>query len=125
METVTLLMLAASVNKIVSTVKAIGKDNNMALTQLVVWVVGTIMLALAAHATITGDITPFAGAAPLQDFNAWDLILGGIMLGSTGSFAYDWKKARDNTDSSTEPPLVRSLVPAAELTPPVTAKRKN
>lgn len=108
MEELTILMMATAVNKTVTVVKAIGKDWNMVLTQVVVWVVGIVLLALAAHSTIAGNLTVFSAA--LKTWNGADTVLGGYVLGSAGSFAYDYKKARDNTDSSTEPALLAGPV---------------
>lgn len=110
MEVFTLLTLAALVIKIVTVIKSIGKDNNMVLTQLVVWVVGIAVLILAANAEITEGIVVFNGAPPLGDLDFGSIVLAGLALGSTGSFAYDYKKARDSSDSATEPALLRRAV---------------
>lgn len=105
MEVFTLLTLAALVIKVTTVVKAIGKDNNMVFTQLVVWVVGTAVLFLASHSDISKGIVVFDGAKALGDLDAGSLILAGLALGSTGAFAYDVKKAVDGSDSATEPSL--------------------
>lgn len=107
MESVTVLMLAATVNKIVSVVKAFGKDWNYVATQLTVWIAGTFLLALAAHAMLAQNMVILG--ARLGDWDGSSIVLGGIVLGSTGSFAYDWKKARDNSDTSAEPALFPRL----------------
>jgi cadmium resistance protein CadD (predicted permease) len=112
MEELSVLMLAAAVNKTVSFVKAFAnKDWNTVITQAVVWVVGICLLALAAHAMIAENMVIFS--ARLGDWDGSSVVLGGYVLGSTGAFAYDWKKARDNTDSSKETPLVGPSAPPA------------
>lgn len=111
MEAFGLLTLAATVIKIVSVVKAVGKDSNFVLTQVVTWWVGIIVLFLAAFSDLGGGIEVFG--SELQDFDALSLVLAGLALGSTGSFAYDYKKARDNSDTAAEPPLVRETSPTS------------
>lgn len=110
MEVFSLLTLAALVIKIVSVIKAIGKNNNLVLTQVVVWVVGIGVLLLAANSGLTAGISIFTGAPPLGDLDIGSVVLAGLALGSTGSFAYDYKKARDNADSAVEPALVPGAV---------------
>lgn len=110
MEVFTLLTLTALVVKIVSVIKSIGKDNNMVATQVVTWVVGVAVLGLASQADITRAIVIFQGAPVLGDLNFASLVLAGMSLASTGSFAYDYKKARDSTDSAAEPALLPNSV---------------
>lgn len=111
MEALTLAALAALVIKIMTVVKAIGKDNNMVITQAATWAVSIGVIILAAHAKVTSDIVVF-GAYTLGSLDAGSLILAGLSLGSSGSFLYDYKKARDNNDSATEPSLT-GTTPAA------------
>lgn len=107
MEALGFLALAALVIKITSVIKSIGKDNNMVVTQLVVWVVGIIVLFLGAEAEITETlIIPGLTATPLGDMDTASIILAGFILGSSGAFAYDVKKAIDGSDSATEPALL-------------------
>lgn len=113
MEVFTLAMLAALVIKLVTVIKAVGKDNNMVLTQVITWVVGILVLFLAANAQLTEHIVIFTGAPVLGDMDAASIILAGLALGSTGSFAYDIKKSIDGQDSATEP----ALLPAASTKP--------
>jgi hypothetical protein len=40
--------------------------------------------------------------------NFADQVYVGLCLGGLGSFAYDFKKARDNSDTSAEPALMSS-----------------
>lgn len=98
--------LAFAVNKTVSVIKAIGKDNNLVITQITVWVVGFIALLLAANAQVTSAFALPGFEVPLGDLDIPSLILLAWMLGGSGSFAYDFKKAVDSSDSSAEPSLL-------------------
>lgn len=99
--------LATLVIKIVTVVKSIGKDTNAVVTQVVVWGVGIVVLFLAGEADITRHMTiPGLSDLAIGDMDAASLILAGLILGSSGAFAYDVKKSIDNTDSSTEPALL-------------------
>ena len=104
MEALTLATLAALVVKIMTVVKAFGKDWNLVITQAVAWAVGVATSFLAAHSKITSDLVVF-GTTKLADLDASSLLLIGMSLASSGSFLYDYKKARDNTDSAAEPSL--------------------
>lgn len=107
MEALGFAALAALVIKIVSVVKAIGKDNNIVATQVVVWAVGIIVLFLAGEADVTsGMVIPGFSDIHLGDLDAASIVLAGLALGSSGAFAYDVKKAVDNSDSATEPALL-------------------
>lgn len=107
METIAILAgLAFAVNKTVSVIKALGKDTNLVLTQVVVWLVGTAAIFLAGQADITdGLIIPGLDDA-LGSLDVASVILAGWVLGSSGSFAFDLKKAIDNNDSAEEPALL-------------------
>lgn len=106
MEVISILMLATLVIKAMTVVKAIGKDWNMVLTQVAIWGLGIAVLFLASHAVVFSGLTPFDGGPAIGDYDGSSIILAGLVLGSTGAFAYDWKKAKDGTDSAAEPPLL-------------------
>ncbi len=107
MEAVGFLALAALVIKVVSVVKALGKDANYVVTQVVTWSVGIAVLFLAGQAEVTQSLVIPGFGMTLGTMDAASIVLAGLVLGSTGAFAYDYKKARDNTDSATEPTLLR------------------
>lgn len=107
MEAVGFLALATTVIKIVSVIKSIGKDANYVVTQAITWVVGIAVLFLAGQAEVTATLIIPGFGMTLGTMDAASVILAGLVLGSTGAFAYDYKKARDNTDSATEPTLLR------------------
>ena len=93
MEVVTLASLIALISKIVTVIKSIGKDNNTVLTQVLTWVVGVSVLALAANADVTSGIQIFNGHT-LGSFDFSSILLLGLSYASGGSFAYDFKSAR-------------------------------
>lgn len=101
-----LAALAFAVNKSVSVIKSVGKDNNAVVTQALVWIIGIAALFLAGQAQFTaGLVVPGLNIA-LGDMNGWSILMAGWMLGSSGSFAYDVKSAIDGTDSAVEPKLL-------------------
>jgi energy-converting hydrogenase Eha subunit G len=107
--------IAFAVNKTVSVVKAgANKDFNAALTQIVVWVVGFIAVALAAHAQITENLVVPGLTTPLGSLDWPSEVLVAWILGGTGSFAFDFKKAFDASDNAAEPSLLRPRATTAE-----------
>ena len=107
-----LLGLAFAINKTVSVIKALlSKDFNTPVTQLVVWVVGFVGITLAAHAQVTSALLVPGLEAPLGSLDASSLVLLAWILGSSGSFAFDFKKAVDGTDSAAEPSLLTPAPP--------------
>jgi hypothetical protein len=107
MEAITVATLIALVIKVVSVVKAIGKDTNLVLTQALTWVVGAVILSLAATADLTAGLTPIEGGPTLGELDMASIVLIGLAWASTASVVYDWKKARDNSDSAHEAPFTR------------------
>lgn len=123
MEEIALLAgLAFAINKTVSVIKAAAnKDVNGAVTQFVVWIVGFIGIMLAAHAQMTQDVIIPGLTTPLGSLDWTSLLLIAWILGGTGSFAFDFKKAIDGSDKAAEPSLLRSRTGAHEaptVTPP-------
>lgn len=107
-DVLTLAALAALAAKLVSAVKYLlaGEVGQFA-TQAVVWVVGALVVMVAAQADIAAGIV--IGDTPLAALDVWSQILVGLQLSSSAAFAYDFKKALDNTDSSSEPALFGSV----------------
>ena len=104
MEFIPLIAALALAVKIVDFVKYISnRDTNGIITQLAVWVSGVVVVFLLA-ATDFADGVEVAGMT-LDSLNVWSQVLLGLTLGSTGSFAYDFKKSLDNTDSAVMPTL--------------------
>lgn len=98
----TLLALAAKVTSVIKYATA-GQWRDVA-TQLVTWVVTVAALLIGAQAEVAQGIVIW-GERTLADLDVWSLILVGLSIGSGASFAYDFKKAIDGTDSASEPPL--------------------
>ena len=102
--------IAFTVNKIVSVLKAArARDWNTVLTQATVWLVGIGILFLVSGANQFQHLVVPGFTATIGDFDTPSKIMLGLMLGSSGSFAYDYLVARDNTQSAAEPKLFPSL----------------
>jgi len=119
MEEIALLAgLAFAINKTVSVIKAAAnKDVNGAVTQVVVWVVGFIAIMLAAHAQLTETLVIPGLSQQLGSLDWPSLLLIAWILGGTGSFAFDSKKAIDGSDKAAEPSLLKSRT-TTTATPP-------
>lgn len=111
MEVFSLAILAALVGKAMTVIKAIGKDWNMVITQVGVWVLGWLVALLAAHSTWGSELV--IQNVSLGNMNAADLGFLGLAIGSGISQVYDFKKARDNTDTASEPPLLAGVAKVA------------
>lgn len=104
MDPITLVALGALAVKAVSTVKyALARDTGATVTQVLTWLVGIGVIALAAQADIAAGID--IGGTPLGMLDFPSQVLVGLSLSSAGSFAYDVKRAIDGSDSAAEPPL--------------------
>ena len=107
-----LLALAFAANKIVSVIKSLASpDKNAALTQLLVWVVGLVVLILAGNASVTEHLVVPGLSDPLGDLDFPSYLVLALISGSTGSVIYDFKKAIDNGDSAAEPRLLAPAQP--------------
>lgn len=83
-----------------------AKDWNGVAGITLACVLGVGVAMLAASADITSSLVLVDGAEPLGDQDAASLVLIGIALGTTGSFAIDALKAFNSSDSAKKPPLV-------------------
>jgi hypothetical protein len=105
-------------NKLLELVKRVrAKDWNGALTILVLWVIGVVVLAVCAHAGITRDLK-----VPTTDKLLWQLDIGsivllGMILTSTGAFGYDVTKSIDQHQTSAQPTL--TTMSRGEPAPPM------
>jgi len=105
MEVFSAATLAALVIKITSVLKYLSAGQvREAITQLIPWVAGVLTIMVAAQANVAEGLVVFGDLA-LGQLNVWSQILAGVALASGGSLVYDFKKAIDNTDSASEPPL--------------------
>lgn len=105
MEIFGLAALVALGMKVVSLLKFLRSGwTDDAFTQVVTWVVGVVIVFLAAEADITQDVALYG--TTLGAANVASKILIGMSLLSIGSVLYDFRKARDNTDSAIEPNLL-------------------
>lgn len=108
METLVILAgIAFAVNKTVSTIKGVSSEDwNLVLTQLAVWVVGILAILLVGAANQFQSLLVPGFEEPLSNFDLSSKVALGWILGSSGSFAFDLKKAIDGTDSAVEPKLL-------------------
>lgn len=105
MEVFSLVALAALVIKIGSLTKFIRAGQvGDAITQVYVLMVAIGLAWIAANASAMENVD--INGQTFGSLDGGSIILVGLALGSTASFAYDYKKARDNTDTAQEPPLV-------------------
>lgn len=105
MEIALLVLVVLFINKAVDFAKYLtNQDWNGALTQLVTWAVavGTVFLASESGLYETFGVN----GVNFGDLNAAGLWLTGLAIGSGGSFAKDWLKARDDSDSAKMPSLI-------------------
>jgi hypothetical protein len=97
-------VLAALALKVTDFLKYLTNRHwNSAITQGTVWLAGVLVVFLGASADLTAGIEVFGSA--LGDIDAASLLLLGLGLGSTGSVAYDFKAALDNSDTAITPSL--------------------
>lgn len=98
-----LAAIAAATDKIMSMLKsASNREWKGPLTQLLVWVVATVVVIISSHAALTEGLgIPGVGLA-LGALDWPSQVLLGVVVGSSGSLAYDFKKAIDNTDTANE-----------------------
>lgn len=115
MPLVPIAALAALVVKFTDFLKALtNKDWNAAVTQVTVWLGGVAALFLAS-ATVWAKGKGFTlGDIPLTDLDAASKVFGGMSISSIGGVVYDYKKARDNSDSAVQPTLVPGAVKVTE-----------
>lgn len=105
LEVFTLATLGAVAVKLTSVAKYLTAGQvREALTQALPWTIAAGTLWVGAQAAVTEHLAVWGGQS-LGAMDGWSLLLAGISLGSSGSLVYDFKKARDNSDTATEPPL--------------------
>lgn len=105
-EAITLVILGTLAGKFVDWVKFIqAKDWNATITQLAVWGAGVAVILLGANADAFEALMLPGFDRPIGDMNFYSLMLIGLSLTSLISFAYDFKKAIDGTDSAKTPHL--------------------
>lgn len=75
------------------------------VTQLIVWGAGLAAVWIFGMSKFTRGITVGDGGITIGSLDAGAKIILGLTIASVGSFAYDFKKALDGTDSAGEPPL--------------------
>lgn len=105
MEGITAVLLIALIWKIVDWAKLLlAADWIGARTQVVVWLVATLVVWLGAQANLTETLT-LIGDRPLGALDVGSVILAGLLIGSGASSTVDIKKAIDGSDTARKPPL--------------------
>lgn len=75
------------------------------ITQAIVWGSGLAAVWIFSLSKFTKSITIGDGGVTIGHLDTGAKILLGLTIASVGSFAYDFKKALDGSDSAGEPPL--------------------
>lgn len=95
------LALAA---KVVDWLKYIkDKNTNGTVTQALAWLAGVGVIFLLANSDFGGGVVIADQALSALGWES--LVLIGLTVGSSGSLAFDFKKALDNTDSAATPQI--------------------
>lgn len=81
-------------------------NRSSVVTQLLAWIAGIALIAVAAHAAVTETLVLPGLAQPLGDLDAGSTVLVGLLAASLASSAVDVKQAIDTSDSSKKPPLI-------------------
>lgn len=103
---ITWLTLIVAITKFVGLVKSVkAADWNSVATLLVAILTGIGLVFLVSNSDFT-DFTVPGLAVPLADAKGGTLVLIGIVLGLAAAYGRDFLKARDNTASTLEPPLI-------------------
>lgn len=103
----TVAALGAVIYTAVNLLKYLRAGNwNGVLTLLVAAVLGILIALWAANSDITGPLSPIEGGPTLADMDFGSLALFGVALSSTFSVVTDFRKAFDNSDTASKPPLI-------------------
>ena len=101
---VPIAVLAALVVKFTDLSKRVTSgDYKGAATILFAWAAGIAALFLGGATVWAKGKGLDIGDIQLADLNAASKVFAGSAIGSAGSLAFDFKKARDNTDTALEP----------------------
>ena len=119
MDFVPLIVVGSLLKKVVDFLKFLtGKDWNAALTQIVVWVAGVLLMWLLSASDFADGIV--IGGIDLGDMNAASIVLAGLGLASTVSLVgQDLLKALDRSQSAATPQLIPDSHPTQYPAEPV------
>lgn len=103
----TLAALSALALKVTSLLKYLTASHfREAVTTLIPWGAAFVVLLLGAEADATAAIVIPGLSQTLGTLDVASLLLVATAIGSTGSVAFDFRKAIDGTDSAREPALM-------------------
>jgi uncharacterized oligopeptide transporter (OPT) family protein len=83
------------------------ESRNTVITQVCVWVIAFVVMLLGAQADIASSLV-LVNHTPLSALDVPSLVLLALAFGSSASVLQEFKKARDNADSASDPALTRS-----------------
>jgi hypothetical protein len=105
MEFVPILQMAVLVFAIINFLKAVTNQQwSSAITHIVVWAAGVLVVFLAANTDFAEGIS--VGDQLLSQLNGWSLLFVGLTISSLAAFSNEVKQALDNHDSAAKPSLV-------------------
>lgn len=105
----TILVFSALVWKVIDFLRMlfnITTQRSAIITQVTAWVGGVVMVVIAAHASVTGNLIIPGADEPLKTLDFGSQILLGLLVSSLASGIVDLKQAIDSSDSAVKPPLV-------------------
>lgn len=101
MEFIPVVILAALIAKLIDFGKALSnRDGNAAVTQLVAWVSGVLILILFARSDFAAAIE--YGGVTISNMNIWTQIIVGMAISSVASVGNDVRQAVDPTVQTRE-----------------------
>lgn len=102
-----IVLLATALYSFVNLTKYAKAGNwNGVLTLLAAWVAGIGAIALAAHSDATASLHLVEGGPTLGALDQGSQVLVGGVFGGVAAGIADFRKAFDNNDDATKPPLV-------------------
>jgi hypothetical protein len=100
------VLIATLVWKATDLIKyAVNGNVSAAVSQIVVWLIGVGATFLVAASDFADTVT-ITATLTLDDLDNWGKVIAGLGAASLGSGFYDFKRARDNTDTAIVPSLI-------------------
>src|SRR5262252_2710335 len=76
------------------------------VTQLIAWIVGVVLVVLAAHASVASGVVLPGTDQALGGLDFGSQVLVGLLISSLASTGVDFKQAFDHSDTNAKPPLL-------------------
>lgn len=101
MEFIPVVIMAALIAKLIDFGKALSnRDGNAAVTQLVAWAAGVLIVVLFARSDFANGVA--YGGVVLENMNLWTQIIVGMAVSSVASVGNDVRQAVDSTVQTRE-----------------------